>query len=45
MGGWVAPGALVVWEDSTAPTLPEGWRAEDQRRYGDTLITTSFAPG
>jgi len=43
-GGWIAPGALVVWEDSTAPTLPEGWHAEDQRRYGDTLITTSVAP-
>jgi len=44
-GGWIAPGALVVWEESTAPTLPGGWQAEDQRRYGDTLITTSFVPG
>ncbi|MGV6812243.1 MAG: 16S rRNA (guanine(966)-N(2))-methyltransferase RsmD [Brevirhabdus sp.] len=44
-GGWIAPGALIVWEESTAPTLPESWMPENQRRYGDTIITTSFAPG
>ncbi len=38
-GGWVAPDALIVWEENTAPILPEGCEMLDQRRYGDTLIT------
>lgn len=43
-GGWVAPGAVVVWEESTAPVLPTGFSQLDQRRYGDTLITILRAP-
>lgn len=38
-GGWIAPGALVVWEDSGAPTLPAALTQIDQRRYGDSTIT------
>ncbi|MFM2354272.1 MAG: hypothetical protein RLZZ528_8 [Pseudomonadota bacterium] len=38
-GGWVAPGATIVWEESTPPDLPAGFTLSDQRKYGDTLIT------
>jgi 16S rRNA (guanine966-N2)-methyltransferase len=39
-GGWLAPGALVVWEESVAPVMPGGGIVQlDQRRYGDTLVT------
>ncbi len=37
-GGWIAPGALVVWEENTAVTPPEGFSFIDERRYGDTII-------
>jgi 16S rRNA (guanine966-N2)-methyltransferase len=38
-GGWVAPGAMIVWEDSTPPVPPAGVTQLDRRKYGDTLIT------
>ena len=38
-GGWIAPGALVVWEEGAAPLPPEGFGMLDQRKYGDTLVT------
>lgn len=38
-GGWIAPGALVVWEESVVPVVPGGFVQLDQRRYGDTLVT------
>lgn len=38
-GGWLAPGAVVVWEEGTAPALPHGFAPLDQRRYGDTVVT------
>jgi 16S rRNA (guanine966-N2)-methyltransferase len=38
-GGWIAPDALIVWEESAAPVLPAGFGQRDQRRYGDTLVT------
>tara|TARA_R100000322_G_scaffold21648_4_gene14317 strand:- start:45525 stop:46088 length:564 start_codon:yes stop_codon:yes gene_type:complete len=38
-GGWIAPGALVVWEESSPLTLPPGVTQLDARRYGDTTIT------
>ena len=37
--GWIAPDAVVVWEENLAPTRPAGFSALDQRKYGDTLIT------
>jgi 16S rRNA (guanine966-N2)-methyltransferase len=43
-GGWLAPSALVVWEEDTEPLAPEGFTRLDQRRYGDTLITLLRAP-
>lgn len=43
-GGWLAPSALVVWEEGTAPAIPEGFAELDQRRYGDTLVTILKAP-
>jgi 16S rRNA (guanine966-N2)-methyltransferase len=43
-GGWLAPGALVVWEENTPPLPPAGFTQADQRRYGDTLVTLLRAP-
>ncbi|WP_425092859.1 16S rRNA (guanine(966)-N(2))-methyltransferase RsmD [Tropicimonas sp. S265A] len=37
--GWIAPGALVVWEDAQPQDPPPGFALRDQRRYGDTHIT------
>jgi 16S rRNA (guanine966-N2)-methyltransferase len=37
-GGWVSPGALVVWEESVNLTPPPGLTLLDQRRYGETMI-------
>lgn len=37
--GWLAPGALVVWEEAAAPVLPRWLAALDERRYGQTLVT------
>ncbi|WP_417268995.1 16S rRNA (guanine(966)-N(2))-methyltransferase RsmD [Celeribacter sp.] len=38
-GGWVAPNALVIWEESAAITPPAGLGLLDSRRYGDTTIS------
>ena len=43
-GGWLAPQALIVWEENQSPTLPEGTTLEDQRKYGDTLVTIARGP-
>lgn len=43
-GGWLAPGALVVWEEAAAPVPPPGLTLLDARRYGDTMITLLRAP-
>lgn len=37
-GGWIAPGALVVWEEGGAVTVPEGLSLLDERSFGDTVI-------
>lgn len=37
--GWIAPDALIVWEEATAPVPPPGLTQLDQRSYGDTLVT------
>ncbi|PIE08618.1 MAG: 16S rRNA (guanine(966)-N(2))-methyltransferase RsmD [Rhodobacterales bacterium] len=37
-GGWVAPGALVVWEESARVAPVDGLALLDERRYGDTVI-------
>jgi len=38
-GCWIAPGAVVVWEEGTPPAPPAGFTQLDQRRYGDTWVT------
>jgi 16S rRNA (guanine966-N2)-methyltransferase len=37
-GGWIAPGATVVWEEGGAVTPPEALVLADERRYGDTVV-------
>lgn len=37
--GWIAPDALIVWEESRAQIAPPGFTTLDQRRYGDTWVT------
>ncbi|UWQ21636.1 16S rRNA (guanine(966)-N(2))-methyltransferase RsmD [Jannaschia sp. W003] len=36
--GWIAPGALAVWEEGETPRAPEGWTLLDARRWGDTAV-------
>jgi 16S rRNA (guanine966-N2)-methyltransferase len=43
-GGWLAPGAVVVWEEGAPPVPPAGFAPVDQRRYGDTVVTILRAP-
>ena len=43
-GGWIAAGAMVVWEEGSAPAPPEGFVVTDQRKYGDTVVTLLRAP-
>lgn len=38
-GGWIAPDALVVWEEGAPPAVPYGFAQVDQRRYGQTVVT------
>jgi len=38
-GGWLAPGAVVVWEENAPQSGPAGFETLDQRRYGETWIT------
>jgi 16S rRNA (guanine966-N2)-methyltransferase len=45
-GGWVAPQAVAVWEESRPVVPPPSWALLDQRRYGDTWVTIlQFTPG
>jgi len=43
-GGWIAPGALIVFEESHPETPPPGFLQRDQRRFGDTTISFIEAP-
>lgn len=38
-GGWLAKGALVVWEESAPVAIPKGFELQDVRKYGDTHIS------
>lgn len=38
-GGWLAPEALVVWEERSPVTVPQGVSLRDARRYGETVIS------
>lgn len=46
-GGWVVPGALVVWEErkGVEVKVPQDFVLEDQRDYGDTTIRLLIADG
>lgn len=39
-GGWLAPGALVIWEEAADAEVaaPEGFEALESRAYGDTQV-------
>lgn len=37
--GWIAEGAVIVWEENTQQVPPPGFLLVDARRYGDTWIT------
>ena len=38
-GGWLVPGAAVVWEENAPMDAPEGFVRVDRRKYGDTHVT------
>jgi len=38
-GGWIAPGALIVWEEGAGIVPPGGVLPLDTRHYGETTIT------
>ena len=42
--GWIAPGALIVWEENSPQPAPPGFTPRDSRRYGDTFVTLLSAP-
>ena len=37
--GWIAPGALIVWEENEERNAPGGFRPIEVRKYGDTVLT------
>jgi len=37
--GWLAPGAVLVWEEAAQPLVPAPFQTLDQRKYGQTTIT------
>ncbi len=38
-GGWLAEGAVIVWEENAEQAAPPGFVKSDARRYGDSWIT------
>ena len=42
-GGWIAPHALILWEESSPMSAPDGFSLIEHRRYGDTVITLMSA--
>ena len=43
-GGWIAPGATILWEESRPPRLSDWARLLDQRSYGGTVVTLLRLP-
>ncbi|MCO4053890.1 MAG: 16S rRNA (guanine(966)-N(2))-methyltransferase RsmD [Bosea sp.] len=39
-GGWLRPGALVLWEEAAdaTPTLPAGFSMTEERAYGESCV-------
>ena len=42
--GWLAPDALVVWEEEAEQPAPPGFAKADHRRFGQTHVTFLRAP-
>ncbi len=42
--GWLAPRAIIVWEEAAPQPAPPGFALLDTRRYGQTWITLLEAP-
>lgn len=38
-GGWLAPEALIIWEENQPMAVPDAFTLQDRRRYGDTHVT------
>ena len=38
-GGWLLPGAIILWEEAGPQAAPDGFQLRDTRRYGDTHLT------
>ena len=38
-GGWLAKGAVVVWEENAPMHAPAGFTRTDRRKFGDTHVT------
>lgn len=38
-GGWLAQGAVIVWEENAPMHAPRGFTRTDRRKYGDTHVT------
>ena len=46
-GGWISPGALIVWEEAEVQQAPDGFLPDDARSFGQTHVTLlrfGFAP-
>lgn len=43
-GGWLAPGATIVWEENAPQTPPDGFTLLDTRRYGAAHVQLLEAP-
>tara|TARA_R110002124_G_scaffold166713_2_gene334082 strand:+ start:31227 stop:31781 length:555 start_codon:yes stop_codon:yes gene_type:complete len=37
--GWIAPGALIVWEEQGPQEAPDGFTLLEHKGYGDTVVT------
>jgi 16S rRNA (guanine966-N2)-methyltransferase len=37
--GWIAPGALIVWEEQGPQEAPDGLTLLEHKGYGDTVVT------
>ncbi len=44
-GGWLAPGATIVWEEAEAQQPPAGCTPLDTRRFGAATVTLLRADG
>ena len=38
-GGWIRPGAWIIWEEAEAMDAPDGFTQEQVRRFGESTLT------